>query len=132
MLKKIEKKYAEIIVFTTTVLIAKLAYDLLMKALPTIKSTSSKYYDVMIGMFLTVAVFFPLYDLVHSAIQKQVIGYISNSKKMHKHNLVGMTIAFATLLVILFGLFMKIKFNINIIADAWNALFHLFSAKHKK
>ena len=93
-----------------------------MKSIPVIKSTSSKYYDVMIGMVLTVAVFFPLYNLVHSAIENQVIGYINNSKKMHKHNLVGMTVAFAGLLLVLFGLFMKVKFNINIIADGWNAL----------
>lgn len=127
MLKKIEKKYAEVIVFTITVLIAKLAYDLIMKSLPVIQSTSSKYYDVMIGMVLTVAVFFPLYNIVHSSIEKQMIGYINNSKKMHKHNLIGMTVAFAGLLLILFGLFMKVKFNINIIADGWNALIHSFS-----
>lgn len=125
-MKKIEKKYAEIIVFTISVLVAKLAFDMIMKLAPTVSTTHHQYYDVMIGMTLIVFVFYPLSGFVQNLIEGQVVKLTNNSKNLHKNNLVGMTIAFLGILIVLFGCFLKVKFNVNILADAWLIIKSMF------
>lgn len=125
-MKKSEKKYAEVIVFTVSVLVAKLVFDMIMKLAPTVSTTHHQYYDVMIGMALIVLVFYPLSGFVQNLIEAQVVKLTNSSKNLHKSNLVGMTIAFLGILVVIFGCFLKIKFDVNILADAWEAIKNIF------
>lgn len=112
-----KKQYAQFIIYSTTVLVVKLAYDYLMTILPVVKSTKSPYLDVLIGMVLTLILFIPLYDIVHNALKGKIDTYIETSKKFHKKQMVGMTVGYILMLIVLFGCFVKLKFDINIITE---------------
>ncbi len=112
------KNFRKFVIYSFTVLLTKLIYDVIMKLLPVIKSTKNPYYDVLIGMGLTLIIFYPLYGLTHNWMEKFSGHYVKHAKKIHRNNFLALLIAFIVGLIILFGCFMMVKFNINIVMEA--------------
>jgi uncharacterized protein YacL len=88
-----------------------------MKALPTIKSTHNPYFDVALGMVLTLIIFYPLYKLTSNWMKLFSGHYVKHAKKIHRNNSIALFIGFLIGIIILFGCFMMIKFNINVISE---------------
>src|SRR4051812_19680042 len=118
MLKKLKK----FTVYTFTVLFTKLLYDLVMHFLPVIKSTHNPYFDVAIGMSLTLILFYPLYGFAHTWMEKFSGHYVKHARKIHSNSVLALSIAYVIGIVILFGCFMMLKFNINIVMDAYHSI----------
>lgn len=113
------KKFA---VYSFSVLLTKLVYDLVMKALPIIKTTHNPYLDVAIGMGLTLIIFYPLYKLTSNWMKIFSGHYVKHTKKIHRNNFIALLIGYVAGIIILFGCFMLVKFNINIVKDLWEKL----------
>ena len=113
------KKFA---VYSFTVLLSKLIYDVIIKLLPVIKSTHNPYFDVAIGMTLTLIIFYPLYGFAHNWMNIVSGHVVKHSKKLHRNGFLALLIAYLMGLTILFGCFMMLKFNINIVDEAIDAV----------
>lgn len=107
-------------VYIFTVLLTKLCFDFVIYIMPVIQSTKNAYYDVLIGMLLTVVVFYPMYGGIHSLVEKLSNWFIKTENKRKKSYLIKLFIVFLILNTLLFAGFMKIKRDINIFQDLYN------------
>jgi hypothetical protein len=114
------KNFKKFMIYTFTVLVSKLVYDVIIKLLPVIKTTHNPYFDVAIGMTLTLIIFYPFYGFTHKWMEKFSGHYVKHAKKIHSNDLVALFIAYVVGLLILFGCYMMLRFNINIITEAYN------------
>ena len=118
------------IVYSISVLFTKLVYDFIMSIAPIVKSTRNAYFDVLLGMVLTLCLFAPLYSVVFIVAEKISDFYIGVNKKMHKHSIKGLIIGFVFVLFLLFTGFLYLKFKINLYKDVYLWVGHLFHKKH--
>lgn len=114
------KNFRKFIIYAFTVWLTKLLYDVIMKLLPVVKSTKNPYFDVLIGMSLTLIIFYPLYGLTHNWMEKFSGHYIKHAKKIHRNNFLALLIAFVLGFIVLFCCFMLLKFNINVVMEIVN------------
>jgi hypothetical protein len=121
------KNFKKFMVYTFTVLVSKLVYDVIMKLLPVIKSTHNPYFDVAIGMTLTLIIFYPFYGFTHKWMEKFSGHYVKHAKIIHRNNFIALVIAYVIGVLILFGCYMMLKFNINIVTEAYIKLKELVS-----
>jgi len=115
-------KFRKFAIYCFSVLLTKLVYDLVMKALPIIKSTRNPYLDVAIGMGLTLVIFYPLYKLTRNWMTIFSGHYVKHTKKIHRNNMIALALGYTFGMVVLFGCFMMVKFNINIITALWEKI----------
>ena len=113
-------------IYSFTVLLAKLIYDVIIELLPVIKSTRNPYFDVAIGMGLTLIVFYPLYGLAHAWMEKVSGHYVKHSRGIHSNRTFALIVSYIFGIIVLFGCFMMVKFEINIVAEAFHAVKSFF------
>jgi hypothetical protein len=116
------RNFKKFMIYSFSVLLTKLIYDLIKKSLPIIESTRNPYYDVAIGMVLALIIFYPLYYLTHVWMEKFSGHYVKHARKIHSNSIVALALAYILGIVVLFGFFMKVKFNINIVTEALKSL----------
>ncbi len=107
-------KFTTILEYILTVLITKLVFDSLMYLLPVIQSTNNPYFDVLIGMGLTIVVFYPVYGLIHSFVEKISKAIIKADKRKKSSQYISITIGFLIIITFIFIGMMKIKKDINV------------------
>lgn len=118
-------KFTTVLEYILTVLITKLAFDFLMYFLPVIQSTNNPYTDVLIGMGLTIVVFYPIYGLIHSGVEKVSKLIINTDGRKNNTQFIKITVVFLLVFVLLFAGFLKLKRDINLFEVIYN-LFSLF------
>lgn len=112
-------------VYIFTVLLTKLAYDFVVYTMPVIESTQNNYIDVLIGMALTVVIFYPMYGGIHSLVEKLSKWFVKVENKQKKSYLLKLFLVFLFLNFLLFVGFMKIKRNINVFQEIYKAGFSI-------
>ncbi|MDX2194925.1 MAG: hypothetical protein NW207_00775 [Cytophagales bacterium] len=112
-----KKQLTRFIIFSTSGLITKVIYDFLMLVLPIIHSTKNPYYDVLIGMGLTVLLFLPLYNFIFVYAEKAMAYYVKITKKTLDNEILSLSIAYLILLVLVLAALVKIKFGVNMFDD---------------
>ncbi|TAG54491.1 MAG: hypothetical protein EAZ27_08940 [Cytophagales bacterium] len=122
-MSKISLKYTTILEYILTVLITKLAFDSLMYFLPVVGSTKNPYIDVLIGMILTIFIFYPVYGLIHKMVEKVSKKIIQTDKRKKISQYTWITVGFVFVFVFIFAGFMKIKRNINVFYELNNFIF---------
>ncbi|KOY86697.1 hypothetical protein AD998_11565 [bacterium 336/3] len=115
-------KFSTILEYILTVLITKLVYDFLMYVLPVIQSTKNPYYDVLIGMGLTIIVFYPVYGFIHTIVEKVSKMVIKADGRKKTTQYIEMTVGFLVIVALVFAGLMKIKREINVFQE----IFKLF------
>ncbi len=121
------KNFKKFMVYTFTVLITKLVYDVIMKLLPVIKSTKNPYFDVAIGMSLTLIIFYPFYVFTHTWTEKFSDHYVKHARKIHRNSFISLLTAYLAGILIIFGFYMMLKFHINIVTEAYSKIKGLVS-----
>lgn len=108
-------KYTTILEYILTVLITKFVFDCLMYFLPVVQSTQNAYYDVLIGMGLTIIVFYPVYGIIHKSVEKISKIIIKTDKRKRTGEYVSVLIGFFVIITLIFIGMMKIKKDINVL-----------------
>lgn len=111
------RKYTRFVVFTVSILIATLISEALIVWL----ASESDYKTIAIRMMVVVLIYVPLMNFLDAYIKKSAQQYANQSKKFGKSRLLGLTIGFIVILLILFCLFALVLADKNAIADfgAW-------------
>lgn len=75
------------------------------------------YLTVLLDILLLLLVFIPVMKLVEKFVKKATTGYVDTAKTVSRSSRVGLYLAFAIALIVLFGLFAIVKYDLTPIAD---------------
>ncbi len=89
-------------------------FDTVVFFIPVIQSTKNPYIDVLIGMAVTVIVFYPMNGIFQNYSGTAVGHYIRRSKAVHKNRIAGIVIGYVVGMTLIFIAFMYVKFRINV------------------
>lgn len=107
-------KYATIII---SILTASLLNEYIVNYVGTYYK-SRTYLSVLIGMFVTIAIFVPIFGIVKKSMDSAAKSYLKSTKKIAKKNNAGLFWGFLIAFSILFVLFAKIRHGIDVIGEA--------------
>jgi uncharacterized protein YacL len=106
-------KYATLII---SILTASLVNEYVVKLVNSYYKEAT-YLSVLVGMFVTILIFVPMFGVVKNMMDKASKTYLKASKKIAKKNSTGLYIGFLIAFGILFILFAKIRHNIDVIGN---------------
>jgi uncharacterized membrane protein YedE/YeeE len=81
-----------------------------------------RFKNVALGMFVMVAVYYPMTTFLESYFQKISKKMISKSKKIANSNALGMFIGFSIAIFVLFLCYAKVWYNWNVIKTLINKI----------
>ena len=103
------RKFASWVIFCLTVLAAELIAEMAMHTIGKQMETASPYKKTAIQMLVAIIVFFPVFQIIDNFVKKSYL----NSTTSKKDFLLLLS-SFLLGLGILYGLYLKVKFGINI------------------
>lgn len=73
------------------------------------------YKTTAISMLAAVVVFYPAFEFMDSVVKKMASKYVGKTKSATGGGYLGLMIAFFVALAVLYGLYLKVHYNINLI-----------------
>ncbi len=113
-----DRKFNKYLILILTVLIADLVSEFIMHKLSYSKDAHHPYYSTMIGMLVTVAVFAPLLAIMDAIVGNLADAYVKKTKKAAGGSVQGFVIATIVGLGILYCLYLKVWFGIDMLHKA--------------
>ena len=104
--------YAVVIV---TILAAKLLEEYILKKLPNLRNFGNPYKSAAMRMLVMVFIFYPAFMLLRKFIEYASKHYFKVSKKLSGNSFYGLFFGFIIALLIMYVLFMRVWYNIEII-----------------
>jgi hypothetical protein len=105
------RKIAKYITLAFTILLADIIKELILHKMGWKKDFSHPYKSTLVGMAVTVAIYYPVFTLLESLIEKFVEFYLSKTKKSAGGGFVGLLVAVLLGIGILFALYLKLWFK---------------------
>lgn len=102
------RKFGSWVFFCLTILAAELIAEMAMHLVADFTQSHNPYKATAIQMVVAIIVFFPVFQLIDTLVKKS--SYESNSKKSFYYLLSFFVVG----LFAIYGLYLKVKFNINI------------------
>lgn len=108
------KKIAKYVTLAFTILLADIIKELILHKIGWKKDFAHPYKSTLIGMAVTVAIYYPVFTLLEQLIEKFVEFYLSNTKKTTGGGFIGLSVAVLIGIFILFVLYLKLWFKKSI------------------
>lgn len=108
------KKITQIFIFILTILAAELAIEYVEHFLKIKTGIHNKYLLTLIGMGVIVAIFYPVFALVHYLTELFAEQFIKKTKGITGNTFIGLVIAFCIGLGILFLIYLKKWYGLTI------------------
>jgi hypothetical protein len=108
------RKLTKYVILIFTILLADIIKEIILHYIGFHKNFRHPYTSVAMGMGIIVLVFYPLFLLMETIMEKIAESYIQNTKKIVGSNLKGLIIALFVGLGALYFVYLKVWFNVNI------------------
>ncbi len=108
------RKIAKYITLAFTILLADVIKEIILHKIGWKKDFAHPYKSTLVGMLVTVAIYYPVFSILDSIIEKFIELFISNTKKSTGGGLMGLTIAVAVGTGVLFLVYLKMWFKKSI------------------
>ncbi len=108
-------KFPRYAVYILTILIANYLSEIFFEHLNQFKERN--YLTVLLGMGIIVAVYVPLFGFLEKYLKKASKSYMSGSKSIAKNSKQGMLIGFGVGFLVLFYLYAKLWFKLDLVTD---------------
>lgn len=108
------RKLSKYVILIFTILLADIIKEIILHYIGFHRNFRHPYTSVALGMGIIVLVFYPLFLLMEKITEKIAESYISNTQKIAGGNMKGLFIALVLGLGILYFVYLKVWFNINI------------------
>ncbi len=116
------RKLTKFFVFTITILIAHLVSDFLVEMVLEHSVSNNVYKETAIRLLITVFIFYPVLMFTEKYMKDAARRYVNSSKKLAKSSIYGMLIGSAVAIIILYGLFLMLWYNTNMVRDFLNLI----------
>jgi uncharacterized membrane protein len=103
------RKFASWVIFCLTVLAAELIAEMAMHTIGNYMQEASPYKKTAIQMLVAIVVFFPVFQLIDSFVKKSYLNSATTKKDFFL-----LLFSFFIGLCIIYGVYLKVKFNISI------------------
>ncbi|HTF80064.1 MAG TPA: hypothetical protein VL947_00010 [Cytophagales bacterium] len=108
------RKTAKYITLAFTLLLADLIKEYVLHRVGWKKDFVHPYKSTLVGMLITVAVYYPVFTILDQLVEKFVEVYLSNARKRAGGGLVGLTLAVLIGTGVLFVFYLKLWFKKSI------------------
>ncbi len=102
------------VILAFTILLADIIKEIIMHYIGLDKNHRHPYTSVAIGMGVIVLIFYPLFLVMEKLLERVAQSYITNTKKITGGSIKGLLIALVVGLTIMYFVYLKVWFNINI------------------
>jgi len=109
------RKSAKYISIGFTILLADVIKELILHKIGWKKDFAHPYKSTLIGMLVTVAIYYPAFSILEEWIEKGIGFYMSKTKKSAGGGVGGLMVAFAIGVAILFVVYVKLWFNKSVL-----------------
>jgi hypothetical protein len=109
------KKIAKYFSLAFTILLADVVKELVLHKIGWRKDFHHPYKSTLVGMAITVMVYYPVFTFLDYLVGEAVNYYLSKTKKTAGGGFVGLAVALGIGVCILFVIYLKIWFKINIL-----------------
>lgn len=116
------RKLNKLLVTILTILVVTLIAMYLRKRVDAYFSNGRNYQSVLVGMGLMVAVYYPMTKLMNKYFESMSKSYLAGSKKISKTNSTGVIIGFLMAIFVLFILYAKVWYNLDVLKDLLNII----------
>ncbi len=110
-----QRKIANWVIYCLTMVAAYLLVEIVVFWTSHHSKFTSPYKATALKMGVALLVFFPAFWLIESLVKASTKRYTSKSKNKVGIGIYGVIIAFAIGLLVLYGYYLKVKFNLNIL-----------------
>ena len=110
------RKLTKYVILVFTILLADIIKEIILHYIGFHKNFRHPYTSVALGMGIIVLVFYPLFLLMETIMEKIAESYIHNTKKIAGGSMKGLIIALFLGLGVLYFVYLKVWFNLNIFA----------------
>jgi hypothetical protein len=110
-----QRKLTNYAIIIITILSAKLLEEYILTLLPNLNSYDNPYKSIGMRMLLMVFVFYPVLILLDKSVKNVSKHYIKTSKMLSGSGLYGLLFGFLIAIAILYVLFAKVWYNMQLI-----------------
>jgi len=101
------------LIMAITILVADICKELVLHAFHIKKVANHPYKSVLIGMAITVAVFYPAFLLLEKIVEKIAEHFVEATKEQVGNAFIGVIVAFVLALIIIFFVYLNVWFHIG-------------------
>ena len=110
-----KRKLTTYAVVVVTILAAKLLEEYVLKKLPNLRNFGNPYKSVAMRMLVMVFIFYPVFMVLNKFVEYASKHYFKISKKLSGSSFSGLVVGFIIAMLIMYLLFAKLWYNIEII-----------------